>query len=125
MIILQGIDLLKIERIKNIYLNYGDRFLEKILTHKEIEQITNHKQIYNKIASKFSAKEATSKALGTGFAQGVKIKDIEILNLESGKPKITLYGKARKKINNIQSSSVSISDEDGFVISIVTFIVKN
>ncbi len=125
MIILQGIDLLKIERIKKIYLNYSDRFLEKILTHKEIKQIKNHKQIYNKIASKFSAKEAASKALGTGFAQGVKIKDIEILNLESGKPKITLYGKARKKINNIQSSSVSISDEDGFVISIVTFIVKN
>ena len=76
MIILQGIDLLKIERIKNIYLNYGDRFLEKILTHKEIEQITNHKQIYNKIASKFSAKRLHLRLWGTGFAQGVKIKTL-------------------------------------------------
>ena len=125
MIVLQGIDLLKIERIKKIYLNYSDRFLKKILTNKEIKQIRSHKQIYNKIASKFSAKEAASKALGTGFANGVKIKDIEILNLESGKPTINLYGKAKKKIKNIRSSSVSISDEDGFVVSIVTFIVEN
>ena len=125
MVILQGIDLLKIERIKKIYLNYSDRFLQKILTNSEIKQIKNHKQIINKIASKFSAKEAASKAIGTGFANGVKIKDIEILNLKSGKPIINLYGKAKKQIKNIQSSSVSISDEDGFVISIVTFLVEN
>ena len=125
MVILQGIDLLKIERIKKIYLNYSDRFLQKILTNREIKQIKNHRQIYNKIASKFSAKEAASKALGTGFANGVKIKDIEILNLKSGKPIINLYGKAKKMIKNIQSSSVSISDEDGFVISIVSFLVES
>ena len=125
MMIMQGIDLLKIERIKRIYLKHSDRFLEKILTYKEIKQIKKHKQIYNKIASKFSAKEAVSKALGTGFGQGVKIKDIEILNLESGKPEINLYGKAKKKIKNIQSSSVSISDEDGFVVSVATFLVED
>ena len=124
MVILQGIDLLKIERIKKIYLNYSDRFLKKFL-QIENKPNKNHGQIYNKIASKFSAKEAASKALGTGFANGVKIKDIEILNLKSGKPIINLYGKAKKKIKNIQSSSVSISDEDGFVISIVTFLVEN
>ena len=54
----------------------------------------------------------------------MKIKDIEILNLKSGKPIINLYGKAKTQIKNIQSSSVSISDEDGFVISIVTFLVE-
>ncbi len=125
MIILQGIDLLKIERIKKIYLNYSDRFLEKILTNREIKQIKNHRQKYNKIASKFSAKEAASKALGTGFANGIKIKDIEILNLKNGKPTINLYGKAKKQIKNIQSSSVSISDDGGFVVSIVTFLIRN
>ena len=55
----------------------------------------------------------------------MKIKDIEILNLESGKPEINLYGKAKKKIKNIQSSSVSISDEDGFVVSVATFLVED
>jgi holo-[acyl-carrier protein] synthase len=123
--ILQGIDLLKIERIKKVYLSYGNRFLKKIFTDKEIKELKNSKLISSKIAGKFSAKEAASKALGTGFADGVKHKDIEILNLESGKPIINLYGKAKQKLNNIQSSSISISNEDGFVITIVTFLVKN
>lgn len=123
--ILQGIDLLKIERIKNIYLSYGNRFLKKILTNKEIKELKNSKQISSKIAGKFSAKEAASKALGTGFTDGVKHKDIEILNLESGKPIINLHAKAKQKLNNIESSSISISNEDGFVVTIVTFLVKN
>ena len=123
--ILQGIDLLKIERIKKIYLYYRERFLKRILTDKEIKDLKNSNQISSKIAGKFSAKEAASKALGTGFAYGVKYKDIEILSLESGKPVINLYGEAKQKINNIQSSSISISNEDGFVITIVTFLVKN
>jgi holo-[acyl-carrier protein] synthase len=123
--ILQGIDLLKIERIKKVYLSYGNRFLKKIFTDKEIKELKNSKLISSKIAGKFSAKEAASKALGTGFADGVKHKDIEILNLESGKPIINLHGKAKQKLNNIKSSSISISNEDGFVITIVTFLVKN
>lgn len=122
--ILQGIDLLKIERIKKIHLNYKNRFLEKILTDKEIIEVKNTKQIWRKIAGKFSAKEAVSKALGTGFADGVNIKDIEILNLESGRPIVNLYGKAKNKINHIRSSSVSMSNEGGFVITIATFLVK-
>ncbi len=122
--ILQGIDLLKIERIKKIHLNYKNRFLEKILTDKEIIEVKNTKQIWRKIAGKFSAKEAVSKALGTGFADGVNIKDIEILNLENGRPIVNLYGKAKNKINHIRSSSISMSNEGGFVITIATFLVK-
>ena len=79
--ILQGIDLLKIERVKKIYLNYNNKFLEKIFSKNEISQIKEEKKIQYKIASKFSAKEAASKALGTGFADGITPKDIEIINL--------------------------------------------
>tara|TARA_B100000003_G_C10893420_1_gene356163 strand:+ start:712 stop:1095 length:384 start_codon:yes stop_codon:yes gene_type:complete len=123
--ILQGIDLLKVERIKKIYLNYKDKFLKKILTDLEIKQIKKNQKIYYKIAGKFSAKEAVVKAMGTGFSDGIKIKDIEILNHENGKPIINLYGKARKKIRNIESSSISISNEGGFVVSVATFLRKN
>ena len=122
--ILQGIDLLKVERIKKIYLSYKDKFLKKILTDLEIKQIKKNQKIYYKIAGKFSAKEAVVKAIGTGFADGIKIKDIEILNLENGKPILNLYGKAKKKIGNIHSSSLSISNDGGFVVSIVTFLIK-
>ena len=106
--ILQGIDLLKVERIKRIYLIYKDKFLKKILTDLEIKQIKKNQMIYYKIAGKFSAKEAVVKAMGTGFSDGIKIKDIEILNHRNGKPIINLYGKAKKKIRDIESSSISI-----------------
>ena len=124
--ILQGIDLLKVDRIEKIYLNYGEDFLKKIFSDNEISQIKEkEKKIKYKLAGKFSAKEAASKAIGTGFSDGVKFKDIEILNLKSGKPIINLYGTAKKKAKKIISSSVSLSDEDGFVIAVVTFLVRN
>ena len=123
--ILQGIDLLKKERIQKVYLKFGDKFLSRIFSFKEIEQIKDNNKYTNKIASKFSAKEATSKAIGTGFSEGVKFKDIEILNKDNGKPIVKLHGNASLKIDEVLSSSVSISDEDDLVITIVTFIVKN
>ena len=73
----------------------------------------------------FLLKKQRQKPLVTGFSDGVKFKDIEILNLESGKLIINLYGTAKKKAKKIISSSVSLSDEDGFVIAVVTFLVKN
>ena len=122
--ILQGIDLLEVERIKKIYLNYENKFLDKILTNTEIKQLKKNKKIYDKIAGKFSAKEAVVKAMGTGFSDGIKIKDIEIINLKNGKPTINLYGKAKKRIGNIESSSISVSNDGGFVVSIATFLIK-
>jgi len=122
--ILQGIDLLEVERIKKIYLNYENKFLNKILTNTEIKQIKKNQKIFYKIAGKFSAKEAVAKAMGTGFSDGIKIKDIEIINLKNGKPTINLHGKAKKRIGNIESSSISISNDGGFVVSIATFLIK-
>ena len=122
--ILQGIDLLKVERIKKIYLSYKDKFLKKILTDLEIKQIKKNQKIYYKIAGKFSAKEAVVKAMGTGFADGIKMKDIEILNLNNGKPIINLHGKAKKRMGNIESSSISISNDGDFIVSVATFLMK-
>ena len=122
--ILQGIDLLEVKRIKKIYLNYENKFLKKILTDNEIKQIKKNQKIYYKIAGKFSGKEAVVKAMGTGFSNGIKIKDIEIINLKNGKPIINLHGKAKKRIGNIESSSISISNDGDFVVSIATFLKK-
>ena len=122
--ILQGIDLLEVKRIKKIYLNYQNKFLKKIFTDSEIKQIKKNQKVYYKIAGKFSAKEAVVKAMGTGFSDGIKIKDIEIINLKNGKPIINLYGKAKKRIENIESSSISISNDGEFVVSIATFLKK-
>mgnify|MGYP002846872983 CR=1 FL=1 len=125
MVFFQGIDLLKIERIKKIYLNYSDRFLEKILTNREIKQIKNHRQIYNKIASKFSAKEAASKALGTGISNGITFKDFEILNESNGSPKLKFYGVAKTKLKNLSSSSISITHDGEYIVSVVTLLLND
>ena len=122
--ILQGIDLLKVKRVEKIYLSYEDKFLKKILTDLEIKQIKKNKNIFYKIAGKFSAKEAVVKAMGTGFSDGIKMKDIEIINQKNGKPIINLHGKAKKRVGNIESSSISISNNGGFVVSIATFLIK-
>ena len=78
---LQGIDLVKVERVKKIYEEYGEKFLEKIFSSNEINQIKKIENFqYKKIASKFSAKEAAAKALGTGISNGVKFQDFEIIS---------------------------------------------
>ena len=122
--ILQGIDLLKVKRVEKIYLNYEDKFLKKIFTDLEIKQIKKKQNIHYKIAGKFSAKEAVVKAMGTGFSDGIRIKDIEIINLKNGKPIVNLHGKAKKRLGNVESSSISISNDGGFVVSIATFLIK-
>ena len=64
------------------------------------------------------------KAMGTGFSDGIRIKDIEIINLKNGKPIVNLHGKAKKRLENVESSSISISNDGGFVVSIATFLKK-
>ena len=119
----QGIDLLKIERIEKIFNRFSRRFLEKIFSKNELNQIQEIKiNKTDKIASKFSVKEAVAKALGTGIAEGISLKDIEVLNLQNGKPTIILHRKAKNILKDIISFDVSISHDNGFVISIVTFL---
>tara|TARA_B100000401_G_C52604213_1_gene623514 strand:- start:181 stop:564 length:384 start_codon:yes stop_codon:yes gene_type:complete len=123
--IFQGIDLVKVERIKKIYSKFEYRFLEKLFSKKEIEQIVKSgKNEIIKIAGKFSCKEAAAKALGTGISRGLTFKDFEILTTTSGQPKINLKGKAKKIIQNIESSNVSISHDGEYLVSVVTFLAE-
>ena len=118
----QGIDLIRIERIKKIYSKFQNKFLERICSSREIDQIKkNEKNIPIRIAGKYASKEAAAKAVGLGFSNGIQFKDFEILNNKIGKPEIKLRGEAKKQINQIISSSVSISHDGEYVISIVTF----
>ena len=110
MIVGVGIDLVEIERIKQIIIKWGEHFLNRVYTLNEIryceERRYNRFQTY---AGFFAAKEACAKALGTGIREGIKWKDIEIKNDSRGKPSICLLGLAQirassKKISNIKVS---------------------
>lgn len=105
-----GIDLADIDRIKKIINRYGNSFLNKVFTDKEIEYCNAKKNsCIQSIAARFSAKEAVLKALGTGLTQGISLKEIEIINDSSGKPVVNLYGKALEKYENIKAFCIEIS----------------
>ena len=125
----QGIDITDIRRIEIIYNKYKNKFLSKILSKTEIKYFksleSNHSFFLKKLAGRFAAKEAASKALGVGFRDGVSFRDFEISNDDLNKPVIKVTGCALdiiKKQSRSFISKVTISNEKHYAIALVTFI---
>ena len=129
MIFKQGIDIVENKRIERIYLKYKNIFLKKILTQNEIndlKKISSENVIIRKITSRFSAKEAAAKAIGTGFREGLKFTDIEIKYDNYEKPELKLKKDVINKIFSQKqkiSFNVTISNEKTHTIALVTFIL--
>ncbi len=104
-----GIDTIEISRIERIYREYGDHFLQKVLTPSERLYVSKWQSPATRLAGRFAAKEACMKALGTGWSQGVRWKDIEVTNAPDGEPGLSLQGEARKRFIDIQASAAYIS----------------
>ncbi len=115
-----GLDIVEIARIGKIYQNFGLAFANKILHAAEIAHL--HAALNKKntpaigerhaiefLATRFAAKEAAVKALGTGFANGILPKHIGITNLPSGKPELIFYDKALERATSLQVCSTHIS----------------
>ena len=107
-----GTDLVSIKRIKEIFYSHGERFVKRILTGSEVEKYSSKSEVekINYLAKRFAAKEAISKALGTGIGN-LSFHDIEIKNLNSGKPTVHV-----KKFENLRIH-LSISDEKDFALA--------
>lgn len=104
MIIGTGIDLLDVKRFETIIEKYGERFKTRYFTTQEIETAEARAKVGNDIlayAKRYTAKEACAKALGTGFIDGIFMKDIEVTNDALGKPSITLYNGALNRLNDM------------------------
>lgn len=100
MIIGIGSDLCNIERIQNSLDRFGERFEQRVFT--EIERTKAQRRpftIAGTYAKRFAAKEAFSKAVGTGFRQGVFMRDIGVVNAKSGAPTLKLEGGAKKRLD--------------------------
>lgn len=101
MIIGLGTDLCDIRRIEKTLERFGDRFTHRVYTENErmkVERRPHHAAGY---ALRYAAKEACSKALGTGFREGVFWRDMAVDNLPSGKPFLTLTGGAKAKLDDL------------------------
>lgn len=104
MIIGIGSDLIDIKRVKKVMGRYEKRFIERCFTDIERAKAERRREAGTHIdtyAKRFAAKEAMSKALGTGFSNGVFMKDIGVINAPSGAPTITLTGGALKQLQSM------------------------
>lgn len=92
MILGTGIDIIEVERIEASYEKFGERFLNRILVKGEMEYCLSHKKPGPFLAARFAAKEAVSKAFGTGIGAQLSWQDIEVKRKESGEPYVVMHG---------------------------------
>ena len=117
-----GTDLVSLRRIGDVLERCGARFLDRILTDAEKGQLPQPGQRRTEwVAGRFAAKESAAKALGTGVARGITMRDMEILSAQDGRPGLFLHGRAREVARNMGACSfhVSISHEKEMACAVV------
>ena len=121
-----GSDLCNIDRIQNSLDRFGARFLARVFT--EVEQAKAEKRPFTRagtLAKRFAAKEAFSKAVGTGFKRGVFMKDIGVVNLPSGAPTLALTGGAKERLDALVPAGhrahihLTMTDDHPFAMAVV------
>jgi holo-[acyl-carrier protein] synthase len=109
MILGVGIDIIEVSRIAASHEKFGERFLNRILHPAEISYCLTHKTPAPFLAARFAAKEAISKAFGTGIGAQLGWKDMEIGRKESGEPFVILHGNGQKLLKERNARIVLIS----------------
>jgi holo-[acyl-carrier protein] synthase len=104
-----GVDLVETARIEHSLGRFGERFLKRVFTTGEIEYSQSMKFPARHLAARFAAKEAVSKAFGTGIGKAMGWKDIDVRRKESGEPFVVLQGGAKQLADDRNVSKVSIS----------------
>jgi holo-[acyl-carrier protein] synthase len=121
-----GSDLCNIDRIQNSLDRFGERFIARVFT--EVERAKAERRPFTRAgtyAKRFAAKEAFSKAVGTGFKRGVFMRDIGVVNLASGQPTLALTGGARERLDAITPAGhvarvhLTMTDDHPFALAVV------
>jgi holo-[acyl-carrier protein] synthase len=109
MILGTGIDIIEVARIKTSLEKFGERFGQRILLPDEIAYCLSHKTPAPFVAVRFAAKEAISKAFGTGIGASLGWQDMEICKKESGEPFVVLHGKGKKLFESRGAKQLLVS----------------
>jgi holo-[acyl-carrier protein] synthase len=115
-----GVDVLKVERIERVFKKHGERFVAHLLLPAEREQLGRTARPVRFLAMRFAAKEAIVKAMGTGFAHGVWIRDVGVVQNAWGKPDV-VYSERGAKVRDglgIGEGHVTLTDEAGLVVAV-------
>jgi len=116
-----GTDLVAVDRIRDALARHGDRFLARVLTAGEQAACRDRGDPAQCVASRFAAKEAAAKALGTGFSDGVRLLDLEVARQPGHPPRLHLHGAAaeRARSQGVVRAHLSLSDEAGLALATV------
>ena len=119
-----GTDLVHIPRMQKLLDKHGDKAASRILTDVEFEAFQQASKPAAFLAKRFAAKEATAKALGTGFRDGLSLRHIAVSNDAKGKPYLIYMGRGLELLTelNIGQSMISLSDEQDYALAFVTLI---
>ncbi len=114
-----GTDIVELSRIQSTYDRFGQHFVDRLLMDQERELFQDSKWPVRFLAMRFAAKEATVKAMGTGFRHGMWIRDVGIVNNDWGRP-LVIYSKRGQKVCKnlgIGESHVSLTDDAGLIVA--------
>jgi holo-[acyl-carrier protein] synthase len=115
-----GVDVLEAVRIRKSLERFGERFTKHLLMPQELAQLARTKRPERFIAMRFAAKEAIVKAMGTGFAHGVWIRDVGVVQNEWGKPEVVFSergDRVRRRLG-VGEGHVTLTDEAGLIVAV-------
>ena len=127
MIVGTGMDIVNIERIERLVARWGDLFLGRVFTEGEIDRCRRQARPSECFALRFAAKEAFLKAIGSGYAEGIRWTDIEVVNDPRGKPSLLFHRKANDlfQIFRINQALLTLSHDRPFAVAHVLLEGKN
>lgn len=115
-----GTDVLRVERVEQTFQRFGERFARRLLLDEEHRLFLKAKRPVRFLAMRFAAKEAIVKALGTGFANGIWIRDVGMMPNKLGQPQVifSARGRALCRKLGVGEGHLSLSDEAGLVVAV-------
>jgi holo-[acyl-carrier protein] synthase len=115
-----GTDVVQLERVQGAFERHGERFVRRLLMPEEEAGLRGHKRPVRFLAMRFAAKEAIVKALGTGFAHGIWIRDVGILPNAWGRPEVIWSERGRRVRDELGAGDghVTLTDEAGLVVAV-------
>jgi holo-[acyl-carrier protein] synthase len=115
-----GIDVLEAARVAKLYARFGAHFVERLLMPEEKAQLSRTRRTERFLAMRFASKEAIVKAMGTGFAHGIWIRDVGVVQNAWGRPEViySARGEALRRQLGIGAGHVTLTDEAGLIVAV-------
>jgi holo-[acyl-carrier protein] synthase len=121
MVLLHGVDIVEVSRIRGMVAEHGERFLARVFSAGELAACAESRRREERLAARFAAKEAALKAIGTGWASGIAWTDVEVVSLPTGEPRLRVGRKAAEIAGElgVREWRVSLSHTEAYAVASV------